>query len=114
MIDGFPVNVNIVGVSSTRSKSNRLVDVNLRSQYSDYETTLKCLVTAKITNPLPSKSIDIAQWNIPSNIKLADPNFHVPATVDLLIGMGHFFELLRVGHIVLAEGLPELRETELG
>ncbi|XP_062713829.1 uncharacterized protein LOC134290668 [Aedes albopictus] len=112
--DGLPVNVDIVGVSSTRSKSNCLVDVSLRSQYSDYQTILQCLVTAKITNPLPSQSIDISEWNIPSNIKLADPNFHVPATVDLLIGMGHFFELLKIGHIVLAEGLPELRETELG
>ncbi|XP_062713939.1 uncharacterized protein LOC134290759 [Aedes albopictus] len=112
--DGLPVNVDIVGVSSTRSKSNCLVDVRLRSQCSDYQTTLQCLVTAKITNPLPSRQIDISEWNIPSIIKLADPNFNVPAAVDLLIGMGHFFELLRIGHIVLAEGLPELRETELG
>lgn len=112
--DGVPVHVDIVGVSSTRSKSNRIVDVNLRSLCSAYKTTLKCLVMETITSPLPCKPIDIAQWNIPSNIQLADPNFHVPAAVDLLIGLSHFFELLKIGHIVLAEGLPELRETELG
>lgn len=112
--DGVPVSVNIVGVNSTRSKSKCLVEVNLHSLCSDYEAIFKCLVTDAITNPLPCKPINIDQWNIPSNIQLADPNFHIPAAVDLLIGLSHFFDLLKVGHIVLAEGFPELRETELG
>ncbi|XP_055623365.1 uncharacterized protein LOC129766794 [Toxorhynchites rutilus septentrionalis] len=113
-LEGIPVNIDIVGVSSARSKSNRLVEVSLMSTYNNYETELKCLVTPKITGTLPRSQIDIAKWNIPTNLHMADPQFHKPAEVDLLIGIGHFFKLLKGGYIYIAEGLPELRETELG
>lgn len=113
-IEGTSVNVDIVGVSNARSKSNRLVTVNLQSLYNDFQASLRCLVTPKITNVLPSQKVNISQWGIPHGFRLADPQFHVPSEVDLLIGMNHFFSLLRTGHLVLGDGLPELRETELG
>ncbi|XP_065086542.1 uncharacterized protein LOC135708380 [Ochlerotatus camptorhynchus] len=113
-LEGVPVSIDIVGVSNVRTKSKRLVTVSLQSLYRDFQVDLKCLVTPKITNALPSKPVNISQWNIPSGFQLADPNFYVPSDVDLLIGLGHFFRLLRTGHLVLGDGLPELRETELG
>ncbi|XP_058817732.1 uncharacterized protein LOC131681044 [Topomyia yanbarensis] len=113
-IEGTPFNADIVGVSGARSKSTRLVEVNIRSLYSDYNASLKCLVTSKITNALPCKTVNISNWRIPSGIFLADPKFGTPANVDMLIGVTEFFRILKSGHLVIGEGLPELRKTELG
>lgn len=113
-LEGMPIEINIVGVSDSRTKASRLVIVNLESLYSNFHASLRCLVTPKITKALPTRPVDPSRWNIPSGFYLADPKFHIPADVDLLIGIGHFFSLLRTGHCVLGEGLPELRETELG
>lgn len=110
-LEGFPVAINIVGVSNSRTKSSCAVTVNPESLYNDFHASLQCLVTPKITNVLPTRPVDPSRWNIPSGLQLADPRFHIPAEIDLLIGAGQFFSLLRTGHFVLGEGLPELRET---
>ncbi|XP_053691588.1 uncharacterized protein LOC128740103 [Sabethes cyaneus] len=51
---------------------------------------------------------------IPEGLVLADPKFHIPDKVDLLIGGELFFDLLKPGHLSLAGGLPQLRDTQLG
>ncbi|XP_055527383.1 uncharacterized protein LOC129719998 [Wyeomyia smithii] len=82
----------------------------MNSQHTDFRGNLKCLVVPRITSHLPCRSIDIANWKIPSGLRLADPSFNKP----LLIGITHFFSLMKPGQYVIDHGLPELRETELG
>ncbi|XP_053691605.1 uncharacterized protein LOC128740119 [Sabethes cyaneus] len=113
-LDCVSVNVDILGVSGVRSKANRLVSVIMSSQCTDYKTTLKCLVVPRITSQLPCKPVDIKNWNIPPELRLADPGFHSPSEVDLLIGITHFFALMKPGQFVIDEGLPVFCETELG
>ncbi|XP_017470093.1 PREDICTED: uncharacterized protein LOC108361844 [Rhagoletis zephyria] len=90
------------------------VDVVLRSRTSDFSTRITAVVAQTITENHPSFSVVTADWNVPSNIQLADPNFNLPQRIDLLIGAGLFFELLCVGQIQLAPGLPILQKTLLG
>ncbi|XP_054746731.1 uncharacterized protein LOC129251357 [Anastrepha obliqua] len=59
-------------------------------------------------------SVSTNEWNVPSNIPLADPGFNLPQRIDLLIGAGLFFDLLCVGQIHLGSGLPLLQKTRLG
>jgi len=56
------------------------------------------LVVPKITGPLPNKKVN-AMFNIPDNIKLADPLFYTPQKIDILIGAEHFFDILCEGKI---------------
>lgn len=108
-IPGKSVHVNLFGVSDTQSKSNRFVTVSMHSMYSDFRLNLNFLVTSKITGPLPSRSVDVSDLSIPCGLQLADPEFHRPSEVDLLIGNQHFFSLLKTGSVAIADGRPELR-----
>ncbi|XP_065088037.1 uncharacterized protein LOC135709573 [Ochlerotatus camptorhynchus] len=111
---GKSVDVRIFGVSDTQSKSNRFVTVDMQSMYSDFRLSLNCFVTPKITGLLPCKPINVSDLKLPCGFQLADPNFHRPSEVDLLIGNQHFFKLLKPGSVVISRGLPEFRETYLG
>ncbi|XP_017469715.1 PREDICTED: uncharacterized protein LOC108361583 isoform X2 [Rhagoletis zephyria] len=90
------------------------VNINLRSQTSEYTTFISALVAPNITDNQPNFSLNIASWNIPSNIRLADKDFHKSQRVDMLIGASLFYDLLCVGQIKLASGLPLLQKTRLG
>ncbi|XP_054746100.1 uncharacterized protein LOC129250502 [Anastrepha obliqua] len=90
------------------------VNIVLKSRTSDFCTNITAVVVKTITDSQPVASVNIANWNIPSNIQLADPGFNVPQRIDLLIGAGLFYELLCVGQIQLAPELPLLQKTRLG
>ncbi|XP_041633394.1 uncharacterized protein [Drosophila kikkawai] len=75
---------------------------------------ISALVAPAITDDQPSFTVSPEDWNIPSNIRLADPQFFRSQRIDLLIGASLFFELLCVGQIKLSDGLPLLQKTRLG
>ncbi|XP_067207878.1 uncharacterized protein [Linepithema humile] len=54
------------------------------------------------------------QLEIPKNLKLADPNFNVPANIDMLIGAELFWTLICVGQIRPSRTQPTLQKTLLG
>nr|XP_022914664.1 uncharacterized protein LOC111425114 [Onthophagus taurus] len=64
---------------------------------------------------LPQQKIDKERLQIPEKLQLADPDFHKPNSVDILLGASVFFELLSIGQIKLNgnEG-PILQKTKLG
>ncbi|XP_053968113.1 uncharacterized protein LOC128869560 [Anastrepha ludens] len=90
------------------------LDLVLKSRISDFSTSITALVVRTITDNQPGCSVSTSEWNVPSNIPLADPGFNLPQRIDLLIGTGLFFDLLCVGQIRLGSGLPLLQKTRLG
>ncbi|XP_036346425.1 uncharacterized protein LOC118755709 [Rhagoletis pomonella] len=90
------------------------VDLVLKSRTSDFSTNITAVVVQTITDDQPGCSVSTNEWNVPSNIQLADPGFNLPQRIDLLIGAALFFDLLCVGQIRLASGLPLLQKTRLG
>ncbi|XP_055542762.1 uncharacterized protein LOC129728349 [Wyeomyia smithii] len=109
-----PANVPIVGINALRTHARDKVKVQFRSRVSAYHAELECLVTPRVTGIIPTSKIDISQWMIPDGIMLADPEFHTPDKVDLLIGGELFFDILKPSSIHLADGLPQLRDTHFG
>ncbi|XP_075150750.1 uncharacterized protein LOC142224854 [Haematobia irritans] len=87
---------------------------SIKSCFNEFEASLEFYVLPKITSNKPSAFYDIASWNIPKNIQLADPMFNKPSRVDLLIGAEIFFDMLCVGRIHLRDDLPRLHKTLLG
>ncbi|XP_036150568.1 uncharacterized protein LOC118648342, partial [Monomorium pharaonis] len=71
-------------------------------------------INDKITERLPSRSIDKSKLQVPSHIRLADPNFHVSDDVDLLLGVEVFWELVCPNQIKISPGHPILQQTKLG
>ncbi|XP_062538915.1 uncharacterized protein LOC134207211 [Armigeres subalbatus] len=91
------------------------VHARIKSTGSNYESPcLEFLVVKKITSELPMQRFETSQLDIPKYIKLADPGFNVPGPVDVLIGSGLFFKLIKHGQLQLADHLPAVQETSLG
>ncbi|XP_064556170.1 uncharacterized protein LOC135440767, partial [Drosophila montana] len=90
------------------------VNIIVKSRVSEYSTCIPALIAPSITDNQPGFTLDPASWNIPSNIQLADPEFLKSQQIDMLIGASLFFDLLCVGQIKLAAGLPILQKTRLG
>ncbi|XP_055633446.1 uncharacterized protein LOC129773819 [Toxorhynchites rutilus septentrionalis] len=72
------------------------------------------LTKAPVTSDTPAVSYNTANWKIPKSVSLADPEFNVSRRIDIIIGAGHFYTLLRDGRIKLFHNLPILVETVFG
>ncbi|KAJ8980990.1 hypothetical protein NQ317_015810 [Molorchus minor] len=83
---------------SSNVKSKCEVQIKSRCN-KEFSLTISCLVLPQITGNLPSVHLRIDHWNLPTHVKLADPNFNVPKEIDLLIGARHFWELIKRGNV---------------
>lgn len=106
--------LDIMGIGATNTKVKRKVQLSIESTKYDYKATLEALVLPKITDDQPGNFVSIHDWKIPKNIKLADPAFNIPNSIDMLIGAELFFDMLAVGQIRLGINLPILQKTLLG
>ncbi|XP_043474391.1 uncharacterized protein LOC122506341 [Leptopilina heterotoma] len=71
-------------------------------------------ILPKITGHIPTCPINKETLKIPHYLKLADPEFHLPKTVDILIGAELFYELLGNSKISLAMPHTSLQSSRLG
>ena len=72
------------------------------------------LVFNEIFSRMPSVALDPNLFRIPDNISLADPEFHRPTDVDILIGAEFYYDLLGAGKIRLPGQSAVLQQTDLG
>lgn len=63
---------------------------------------------------MPAVTVDVNSFQIPCNLKLADPAFHVPGAIDLIIGSEIFWKLLCIGQIQMGKAKPTFQKTKLG
>ncbi|XP_058449304.1 uncharacterized protein LOC131429270 [Malaya genurostris] len=108
------VNIPITGINELRSHARDKVLVKFRSRVSKFSCSLECLVTPKVTGKIPNTKINVSDWCIPDGVVLADPAFHTPDKMDMLIGGELFFDIMKAKSMALADNLPQLRKTYLG
>ncbi|XP_062713533.1 uncharacterized protein LOC134290411 [Aedes albopictus] len=106
--------VPITGINALRSLAREKVSVTIRSRSTEFQASIECLVTPKVTQFIPSTKLDVSTWNLPDNLQFADPMFHTPDKIDLLIGGELFFDIFQPHRIDLGDNLPTLRSTYLG
>ncbi|CAK9801654.1 hypothetical protein ANTPLA_LOCUS2889 [Anthophora plagiata] len=97
--------------------SKRAIAATIRSNNSNYHRKLTFLVIPHISSLIPEQPIDRTRLNIPKNIRLADPTFHRPAPIDVLLNAGITLSLLSVGQINLTFHNGSdlyLQKTQLG
>lgn len=106
-------NVCVSGLNNSFSHIFKKCDVRIKSIHNNFTANIPCFVTPKITGDLPSNNIDITSWNIPTDVPLADKEFHISKRIDLLIGASLFWRIIRNHKIHLGKHLPVLQETAL-
>ncbi|XP_060518380.1 uncharacterized protein LOC132697105 [Cylas formicarius] len=108
------VEISIFGINQLDYPVNYMVSVEVNSKTNNFRRTLSCLVLPSITGDIPAFPINRETLTIPNNLTLADPDFHQPAPVDILIGADTFWDLLCIGQIKLGTNAPILQKTKLG
>lgn len=108
------VNIKLKGVANLESSIKYVTSTEIKSRYEDLKLQFSFFVFTNISESMPSLPINRNTLRIPENIFLADPNFHTPADIDILIGAEHFYTLLRNGQIRIPGQSALLQETELG
>ncbi|XP_062714536.1 uncharacterized protein LOC134291166 [Aedes albopictus] len=108
------VSVPITGIGSVRSTIRQKCTINVHSKCSDFSFMLNCLVSPKITGQVPPVKINLENWELPQGLRLADPSFHEPSHVDLLIGMDWFYDIMKPGCLKIDDNLPSLHDSKLG
>ncbi|KAG7203872.1 hypothetical protein KM043_017926 [Ampulex compressa] len=107
------INIPIIGINQATSSINYSVKTTIRSRYNKFASNITLLVLDRITQQLPSRPIVKNLIKIPKNVKLADPQYHKPAEIDVLLGAEIFFKLLCIGQISLSESVT-MQKTQLG
>lgn len=87
--------------------------VAIKSLTSEFKEGIEALVLPKFNHLHPSQPLNKADFDIPSNLPLADPVFFQPQYVDAIIGVELAYKLLMVGQIQLTDKLL-LQKTSLG
>lgn len=67
-----------------------------------------------LTNTLPGSEIKLQGPEILDSLQLADPNFHEPGKIDVLLGADVYEDIMLHGLIKGINGLPMAQQTELG
>ena len=96
------------------SAINYTTNTTVKSRINNFSLKLDFLIVDEINECLPSERINKANLSIPSNLKLADPNFNKPGPVDGIIGAEYFLQLLTVGQIKIPGQTAILQNTVFG
>lgn len=106
--------ISVAGVMEKIIWTNKLASVCVKSRFNNFHANIDCVILPKITQHLPQQFISIQNVTIPKNIKLADLNFNVPASIDMLIGAELFWKIICAGQIRQAKDQPTLQKTHFG
>ena len=88
------INTAIVGINGSSVKAIQQITTRIKSRTSSFQVETPFIVINKITEHLPTLEINNKELQFPSDVLLADPNYHTPAEIDILLGASIFWELL--------------------
>ncbi|XP_055706055.1 uncharacterized protein LOC129803485 [Phlebotomus papatasi] len=101
---------DIKGLGLATTETSQALTISINSLYEPFTVIAECVVLNHITNDQPSVPVS-QKVQIPSNLFLADPVFHKPGKIDILLGAGVFMKAIRTHQI---SGNPSLMETAFG
>ncbi|XP_061710281.1 uncharacterized protein LOC133520037 [Cydia pomonella] len=110
----YSTSISVTGLEKKRSSITEHCDVTITSRTQDYTAEVNCFVVQEITDMIPFTKLNCDSFTIPPHIHLADPNFHEPSEVQMLLGAELFWECITYNHISLGKKKPVLVETTLG
>lgn len=109
------IDMNVIGIGNNiTNKIKETCVAKLKSINKPFELTVSCFVMDQLTGELPKVPINVQQLKLPKNITLADPSYHSPAPIDLLIGADIFWEILGLEQKSLGPNNPKLIDSKLG
>ncbi|XP_055604975.1 uncharacterized protein LOC129753201 [Uranotaenia lowii] len=108
-------NISILGIGQSNTTVKHQVSAVVRSRTSDFSRPMDFLLLPKVTADLPTTNVTVSAWKFPQGVELADPAFFKSTSLDMVLGIQHFFSFFpSQTKIPLGEGLPMLIESVFG
>ncbi|KAG5869897.1 hypothetical protein JTB14_026747 [Gonioctena quinquepunctata] len=105
----------MIGNAPSFLKNSKRLDIVIRSNtHENFRLKVSCAVLPVITSKLPRIPLNKNSLNIPLEFGLADPEFHIPSDVDILLGADAYYDILLPQIHRLGPELPTLQLTRLG
>ena len=94
-----PTNGLITGINiNSKLSINSVVEVKIQSRVNpSFELVVKAYVLKSITSLLPVRETVYQDWAQVNDIQLADPRYHQPDKVDMLLGAEVYSQVLKNG-----------------
>ncbi|CAH2092373.1 unnamed protein product [Euphydryas editha] len=95
--------------------SKYMVSLNIKSRVDpQFQIEVKAYVLNNITTFIPGKKITVKNWVELENLCLADPTYHTPNKIDILLGAEVYSQILKEGVLRGPVGCPVAQSTALG
>ncbi|XP_058810933.1 uncharacterized protein LOC131675805 [Topomyia yanbarensis] len=107
------VDISVAGIGLSTQRMKNAITASIESRTQPFSTKLEFLILEQPSAELPTMPVDMSAWKFPQ-VGLADPQFHAPGRIDLVIGSEAFWELHTGRKISLGNGLPWVVETPFG
>lgn len=106
----------VSGVGSSVTRINSIVRLTIFStSNAEFCLPIEAYVISKqVTNKLPSKSIITGSWPHIQGLQLADPTYNKPGSIDLLLGVEEYVNIIQQEIIKGPPGTPCAQKTHLG
>lgn len=106
---------HVTGVDQMTSKINYAAEIQVHSRINkNFKLRCVAFVVRQVTDVLPGYQMSHESWTHLQNLSLADPTYHQPASVDLLLGVNVYTDILMSGVIRGEPGSPIAQQTQLG
>jgi len=105
---------SIIGINDASHTSSYKVTTTIKSRVHDYSLNLEFFALPNLTSKLPLMPVNLTELKVPVNISLADPSFHIPKKVDIILGAEIYFELLTKEQMQTVPRGPIFQGTRLG
>ena len=108
--------VPVGAVNQLETTTKHAVTVTVKSTKNRFEKTLEFLTIPCISEATPSETVRREEIKLPKNIKLADPEFHKAAPIDMLLASGPTLSVFSIGQMNLHDERMDLylQKTVLG
>ncbi|XP_025997894.2 uncharacterized protein LOC113006176 [Solenopsis invicta] len=111
-----PCTISVGAIDYMSTKTKGAVRIIIQSRHDKFAKELTCLIVPTISDLVPFEVFSRKNIKLPEGITLADPEFHVPRPIDLLIGSSTTLSLLSTGQVDLSNRNRDLylQNTRLG
>ncbi|XP_024873244.1 uncharacterized protein LOC112455514 [Temnothorax curvispinosus] len=106
----------VLAVNNTKAaatRGNTLFVIRARGR-DDIRLPIEATILPRIAGQLPNSQVERGAWEHLEGLRLANPLYHQPGPVDILLGAENFASLLRDGRRVGRKGEPDAFNTVFG
>ena len=104
----------LTGIGGSKQSIDKYATIRINSKISSYSRAVDVLVLDSIIDDQPNYNLNSSMFDIPDNIKLADPDFCHRRGIDILLGAELYSEIMMIGQIASKKKNPPLQNTVFG